>query len=82
MPMDNAHIEILNRALRGECLNLCRSASIAEAQQPIEARRREYNESRPHIALGRFTPAEYHAAAILRWPRSSWTISPMRFTPR
>ncbi|MGA8215756.1 MAG: integrase core domain-containing protein, partial [Candidatus Sulfotelmatobacter sp.] len=34
-------------------------ASIAEARQLIEGWRREYNESRPHRALGEQTPSEY-----------------------
>ena len=33
-------------------------ATLAEARQVIEAWRREYNESRPHRALGERTPTE------------------------
>ena len=36
-----------------------RKTSEAEAQRLIEAWRVDYNESRPHMALGNKTPAEY-----------------------
>jgi putative transposase len=32
---------------------------IAEAKRIIEAWRKDYNESRPHMALGNQTPQEY-----------------------
>ncbi len=32
---------------------------MAEAKDVIEAWRRDYNESRPHMALGHRTPQEY-----------------------
>jgi putative transposase len=42
-----------------ECLNLRWFETTAEAKRLIEAWRREYNESRPHMALGNRTPQEY-----------------------
>ena len=33
--------------------------TLSEAKEIIEAWRREYNESRPHRALGERTPAEF-----------------------
>jgi putative transposase len=36
-------------------------ASLAEAQQRIEAWRQEYHTERPHRGLGQRTPAEYAA---------------------
>jgi putative transposase len=58
-PTDNAHIETFNGSLRDECLNLHWFETIADAKRIIEAWRREYNESRPHMALGNRTPQEY-----------------------
>jgi putative transposase len=58
-PTDNAHIETFNGSLRDECLNLHWFETIAEAKRIIEAWRRDYNESRPHMALGNRTPQEY-----------------------
>ena len=58
-PTDNAFIETFNGSLRDECLNLHWFESMAEARGVIEAWRRDYNESRPHMALGHRTPQEY-----------------------
>jgi putative transposase len=58
-PTDNAFIETFNGSLRDECLNVHWFATIAEAKALIEAWRRHYNESRPHMALGNQTPQEY-----------------------
>ena len=58
-PTDNAFIETFNGTLRDECLNIHWFGSINEAKQLIEAWRIDHNESRPHMALGNKTPAEY-----------------------
>jgi putative transposase len=58
-PTDNAHIESFNGSLRDECLNLHWFETLAEAKREIEAWRRDYNESRPHMALGNIAPSEY-----------------------
>jgi putative transposase len=57
-PTDNAYVESFNGTLRSECLDAHWFASLAEARQVIEAWRQEYNESRPHRALGERTPNE------------------------
>jgi putative transposase len=46
----------------GECLNLHWFDDLAQAGALIEAWRRDYNESRPHMALGNLPPAEYATA--------------------
>lgn len=61
-PVENCFIESFNGKLRDECLNQHHFASLAEAQQRIEAWRREYHTERPHRGLGQRTPAEYAAA--------------------
>ncbi|MCZ6751120.1 MAG: integrase core domain-containing protein, partial [Acidobacteria bacterium] len=58
-PTDNAHIESFNGTFRNECLNTHWFTTLGEAKQIIEAWRREYNESRPHRALGERTPQEF-----------------------
>jgi putative transposase len=63
-PSDNAFIESFNGSLRDECINIHRFETLAEAQRLIEAWRIDYNESRPHMALGNKTPAEYLLQAI------------------
>ena len=60
-PVENCFIESFNGKLRDECLNQHHFASLAEAQQRIEAWRQEYHTERPHRGLGQRTPAEYAA---------------------
>jgi putative transposase len=45
--------------LRDECLNVQQFDSVADAQQWIEAWRRDYNQVRPHSSLGHLTPSEF-----------------------
>jgi putative transposase len=58
-PTDNAFIETFNGTLRAECLDTHWFGTIEEAKERIEAWRKEYNESRPHRALGERTPNEF-----------------------
>lgn len=57
-PTDNAHVESFNGTFREECLNAHWFTTLREAKEIIEAWRREYNESRPHRALGEWAPKE------------------------
>lgn len=68
-PTDNAHIETFNGSFRDECLNLHWFATLDEAKNLIEAWRRDYNESRPHMALGNMSPREYalKTAVLAGW---------------
>ena len=58
-PTDNSDIESFNGKRRDECLNVTQFSDIAHAQQVIAAWRIDYNEVRPHGALGHLTPAEF-----------------------
>ena len=58
-PTDNGLCESFNGRLRDECLNIHEFQSIEHARQVIEHWRRDYNEHRPHGALGHLTPSEY-----------------------
>ena len=58
-PTDNAFVESFNGTLRAECLDTHWFETLAEAQERIEAWRKEYNETRPHRALGERTPNEF-----------------------
>jgi putative transposase len=51
--------ESFNGTFRQECLNAHWFMTLSEAKEIIEAWRREYNESRPHRALGERTPNEF-----------------------
>jgi putative transposase len=59
-PTDNAFIESLNGKFRAECLNANWFLSLDEARQKCEAWRRDYNEVRPHSAIGNQVPAVLH----------------------
>lgn len=58
-PTDNAYIEAFNARLRAECLNASWFLSMADARDRIELWRKEYNEDRPHTALGGLTPSAF-----------------------
>jgi len=55
-PTDNPFVESFNGTFRAECLNAHWFTSLREAQQIVETWRAEYNESRPHRALGEKRP--------------------------
>lgn len=65
-PTDNAYIETFNGSLRDECLNVHWFDSIEHAKTIIEAWRRDYNESRPHMALNNVAPAVFARQAVLQ----------------
>jgi putative transposase len=58
-PTDNAFVESFNGTFRAECLDAHWFTTLTETRQIIETWRREYNESRPHRALGERTPTEF-----------------------
>ena len=57
-PTDNAFIESFNGKFRAECLNAHWFMSLDDAQRKCETWRRDYNEERPHSAIGNKTPIE------------------------
>jgi putative transposase len=56
-PTDNAFIEAFNGRLRAECLNTHWFLSLADTREKLEDWRRNYNEQRPHSAIGNKVPA-------------------------
>ena len=60
-PVQNPHVESFNGRLREECLNASWFGNLWEARQRIAAWKEEYNEERPHSALGYRTPAAFAA---------------------
>ena len=62
-PWETPFVESFNGRSRDELLNVEEFGSLAEANVIIEAWRVEYNEYRPHSALGNLTPSDYRA----RW---------------
>ena len=60
-PWQNGHNESFNGVFRDGCLNRWAFLSVREARLVVESWCREYNEERPHGALGQLTPAAYAA---------------------
>lgn len=60
-PTDNAFIESFNGTFRDECLNVHWFSTMKDAGSKITQWVKEYNESRPHSALGNISPLEYKA---------------------
>ncbi len=65
-PMQNGYIESSNGKLRDECLNTHWFTSLRQARNIIESWRIDYNQARPHSALGYATPNEF----------ASWSSAP------
>ena len=57
-PTDNAFIELFNGKFRAQCLNAHWFMSLDDARPKCEAWRRDYNEERPHSAIGIKVPIE------------------------
>ena len=55
-PTDNSFIESFNGKFRSECLNTHWFMNLDDARQKMEDWRRDYNEIRPHSAIGNKPP--------------------------
>ncbi|GMG85661.1 hypothetical protein LNKW23_48860 [Paralimibaculum aggregatum] len=67
-PTDNAFIESLNGKFRAECLNTHWFMSLDDARRKCEAWRRDYNEVRPHSAIGNKPPIEFAKRSVAHGP--------------
>lgn len=69
-PVQNAFVESFHGRLRDECLDRHWFIGLRDARHTIETWRQDYNQSRPHSALGYRPPEEFRqafeAAAIRR----------------
>jgi putative transposase len=65
-PVENGYIESFNGRLRDECLNVNLFTSLEDTREKLEAWRQDYNQVRPHSALGDEAPKAFAAA----WSRS------------
>lgn len=84
-PEQNAYVESFNGKFRDECLNQHWFGDLEEAREEIETWRQDYNQQRPHSALGYRTPEEFAAQIAARraspptpvaLPPGNLTISP------
>lgn len=67
-PTDNAFIESFNGKFRAECLNAHWFMSLDDARRKCEAWRRDYNEERPHSAIGNKVPIELVKRSVVLGP--------------
>lgn len=58
-PVDNCYMESFNGKFRDECLNENWFMSLDQVRKIVETWRVDYNQNRPHSALGDLTPAEF-----------------------
>lgn len=58
-------MESFNGKLRDECLNGHWFGTLADARLTIAAWRQEYNQVRPHSALGQVTPEEFARQEVM-----------------
>lgn len=63
-PTENGYIESFHGKFRDECLNQHWFLSLADARQTIEGWRQDYNQVRPHSALGYCTPQEFRTTIM------------------
>lgn len=71
-PTQNSFIERFNRTYREEVLDLYIFFRLSEVRDITEEWLRQYNEERPHQALGNLTPAEYLAVKSLEVSTIDW----------
>ena len=63
-PTQNAFIESFNARLRDELLNETLFTSLAQVRAVLAAWKDDYNNARPHSALGNLTPTEYANGSV------------------
>jgi putative transposase len=63
-PIQNAHCESFHSRVRDECLNEHWFLGLGDARQIVETWRQDYNQERPHSALGYQTPAAFAQRAV------------------
>lgn len=61
-PTDNAFVESFNGKVRAECIDQHWLLTLDDARSKCETYRREYNEERPHSAIGNKTPMAFMKA--------------------
>jgi len=73
-PTDNAYVESFNATVRLECLGRHWFLDLDDAREKVEEWRTEYNEVRPHSALGDRTPL-----SLIHAPRQHVELSRSNF---
>ena len=82
-PTDNSFIESFNGKLRAGCLNTHWFMSLDDARTKLEDWRRDYNEIRPHSAIGNKAPISMSLTpknSSARWPSFGEHFSRLRLS--
>src|SRR3546814_14645610 len=66
--MQNGYVESFNGRMRDELLNETLFLDLDHARTVIAAWAEDYNQARPHSALGYETPAAFAAELHKQWP--------------
>ena len=80
-PWENGYVEWFNGKLRDECLNSHWFHSLDDARRTIHDWRQDYNELRPHSALGDRPPSEFAAELLGLGPGAPFS-KPRNSSPR
>jgi len=65
-PMENGYVESFNGRFRDECLNENWFTDLTDAREKIAEWKLDYNQARPHSALGYRTPEEFAKSSAAR----------------
>lgn len=71
-PLENAVAERINGIIKEEYLDNYAVETISEAQELLKASVRLYNEERPHMSIGNFTPEQIHNGSPDLKPERLW----------
>ena len=71
-PVENSYIESFNGRLRDECMNVETFFDLNDVREKLSRWRLDYNQVRPHSALGDRSPEEF----VREWQASS--AAPLR----
>jgi transposase InsO family protein len=77
-PQTNGKVERFHQTLRGELVNHCSFADLAEVQRSFDRWREIYNHERPHEALGEEVPASRYRPSPRTYPE---TLAPIEYGP-
>ena len=71
-PLENAVAERINGIIKEEYLDNYTVETISEAKELLKVSVRLYNEERPHMSIGNFTPAQIHESGSAVLPEKLW----------
>jgi putative transposase len=71
-PLENPIAERINGILKEEYLDHYEISNLNQAKQQLTKAVNLYNNERPHMSLGNFTPSEIHQSIKRRKPDKLW----------